>query len=63
MPSPGKGAAATAAIPGEQQSGVPTLDRPGLSWANKTGDQSWVFIGRTDAEGETPILWPSDEKS
>ena len=22
------------------------------------GDQSWVFIGRTDAEGETPILWP-----
>ena len=23
------------------------------------GDQSWVFIGRTDAEAETPILWPS----
>ena len=22
------------------------------------GDQSWVFIGRTDVEGETPILWP-----
>ena len=22
------------------------------------GDQSWVFIGRTDAEAETPILWP-----
>ena len=27
------------------------------------GDQSWVFIGRTDAEAETPILWPLDEKS
>ena len=27
------------------------------------GDQSWVFIRRTDAEAETPILWPSDAKS
>ena len=27
------------------------------------GDQSWVFIGRTDVEAETPILWPSDVKS
>ena len=26
------------------------------------GDQSWVFIGRTDAEAETPILWPPDAK-
>ena len=26
------------------------------------GDQSWVFIGRTDAEGETPILWPPHAK-
>ena len=26
-------------------------------------DQSWVFIGRTDAEGETPILWPPYAKS
>ena len=26
-------------------------------------DQSWVFIGRTDAEAETPILWPPDTKS
>ena len=25
------------------------------------GDQSWVFIGRTDVEAETPILWPPDE--
>ena len=27
------------------------------------GDQSWVFMGRTDVEGETPILWPLDAKS
>ena len=27
------------------------------------GDQPWVFIGRTDAEAETPILWPPDAKS
>ena len=28
-----------------------------------TGDQSWVFIGRTDAEAETPILWLPEVKS
>ena len=27
------------------------------------GNQSWMFIGRTDAEAETPIIWPPDEKS
>ena len=27
------------------------------------GDQSWVLIGRTDVEAETPILWPPDRKS
>ena len=27
------------------------------------GDQSWVFIGRTDVEAETLILWPPDAKS
>ena len=27
------------------------------------GDQSWMFIGRTDAEAETPILWPPHAKS
>ena len=26
-------------------------------------DQPWVFIGRTDAEAETPILWPPDVKN
>ena len=27
------------------------------------GNQSWIFIGRTDVEAETPILWPPDEKN
>ena len=27
------------------------------------GNQSWIFIGRTDAEAETPIFWPPDAKS
>ena len=27
---------------------------------NSKGNQSWIFIGRTDAEAETPILWPLD---
>ena len=31
--------------------------------ANPKGDQSWVFIGRTDVEAETPILWPPDGKN
>jgi len=27
------------------------------------GDQSWVFIGRTDVEAETPVFWPPDVKN
>ena len=27
------------------------------------GNQSWVFFGRTDAEAETPIVWPPDMKN
>ena len=30
---------------------------------NPKGNRSWIFTGRTDAEAETPILWPSDVKS
>ena len=30
---------------------------------NPKGNQFWVFIGRTDVEAETPILWPPDAKS
>ena len=30
---------------------------------NPKGNQSWIFIGRADAEAETPIFWPPDEKN
>ena len=30
---------------------------------NPKGNQSWIFIGRTDAEAETPVLWPPDVKN
>ena len=30
---------------------------------NPKGNQSWIFVGRTDAEAEAPILWPPDAKS
>ena len=30
---------------------------------NPKGNQSWIFIGRTDAESEIPILWPPDVKN
>ena len=38
-----------------------TAGRANQSWM--LGDKSWVFIGRTDVEAETPILWPPDVKS
>ena len=39
------------------------LDCKEIQPAHSKGDQSQVFIGRTDAEAETPILWPPHEKS
>ena len=46
------------------------LHVPYLKWTrieiqpvHPKGDQSWVFIGRTDAEAETPVLWPPHAKS
>ena len=39
------------------------LDFKKIQAVHLKGDKSWVFIGRTDAEAETPILWPSDVKS
>ena len=39
------------------------LDYEEIKPVNPKGNQSWVFIGRTDAEAETPILWPPDVKS
>ena len=39
------------------------LDCKEIQQVHPKGDQSWVFIGRTDAEAETPILWPPHAKS
>ena len=39
------------------------LDCKEIKAVNSKGDQSWIFIGRTDAEAETPILQPPDGKN
>ena len=39
------------------------LDIKELKPVNPKGNQSWIFIGRTDAEAEAPILWPPNAKS
>ena len=39
------------------------LDCKEIQPVQPKGDQSWVFIGRTAAEAETPVLWPPDSKS
>ena len=39
------------------------LDCKEVKSVNPKGNQSWIFIGRTDAEAETPILWPPDAKN
>ena len=39
------------------------LDCKEIQPVHPKGDQSWLFIGRADAEAETPILWPPDVKS
>ena len=39
------------------------LDSKEIKLINPTGNQPWIFIGRTDVEAEVPILWPSDAKS
>ena len=39
------------------------LDCEEIQPVHPKGNQSWVFVGRTDAEAETPILWPPDVKS
>ena len=38
-------------------------DSKEIQLVHPKGDQSWVFIGRTDVEAETPILWPPDVKN
>ena len=39
------------------------MDCKEIKLAYSKGNQSWMFIGRTDAEAETPILWPRDAKN
>ena len=39
------------------------LDCKEIQPVHPKGNQSWIFLGRTDAEAETPILWPPDAKN
>ena len=39
------------------------LDSKEIQSVHPKGDQSWIFIGRTDTEAETPIFWPPDAKN
>ena len=39
------------------------LDSKEIKSVNPKGNKSWIFIGRTDAEAEAPIIWPPDAKS
>ena len=39
------------------------LDSKGIQPVHPKGNQFWIFIGRTDAEAETPIFWPPDAKN
>ena len=39
------------------------LDCKEIKPVNSKGNQSWILIGRTDAEAETPVLWPPDVKN
>ena len=39
------------------------LDYKGIQPVNPEGNQSEIFIGRTDAEAKAPILWPPDGKN
>ena len=39
------------------------LDRKEIKLVNPKGNKSWIFIGRTDVEAETPIFWPPDVKN
>ena len=39
------------------------MDYKEIQLVHPKGDQSWLFIGRTDAEAEAPVLWPPDTNS
>ena len=40
-----------------------SLDRKEIKPVNPKGNQSWIFIGRTDEEAEAPIIWPPDSEN
>ena len=46
-----------------RKSVVSPLDCKEIQPVHPKGNQCWIFIGRTDAEAETPILWPPDAKN
>ena len=48
---------------GAEEESWESLDRKEIKPVNPKGNQSWIFIGRTDAKTETPILWPPHVKS
>ena len=48
---------------GVEEDSESPLDCKEIQPVHPEGHQSWVFIGRTDAEAETPVLWPLDAKS
>ena len=39
------------------------LDCKEIKPVNLKGNQSWILIGKTDVEAETPVIWPADAKS
>ena len=40
-----------------------SLDSKGVDRVNPKGNQSWILIGKTEAEAEAPVVWPPDAKS
>ena len=48
---------------GAREDSWESLDSKEIRPVNPKGNQSWIFIGRTDAEAEAPIFWPPGEKS
>ena len=48
---------------GAREDSSESLDIKEIKPVNPKGNQSWIFIGRTDAEAESSILWPPDAKT
>ena len=63
IPIPKKGNDKNAQTTVQLHSSHSPLDCKEIQPVHPKGDQSWVFFGRSDAEAETPILWPPHVKS